>query len=328
MKIFIRILLACSLIFCGNALAQTDISGIWQGKLALSADETIAVKFIITKLENGSYEVVLDSPDAEAVNNIPATSVAFADGVLTVEVKRLSGSYSGTLNKDVFTGEWSQPGSTFPLVLSLYKKPSAASLKLLLGEWVGRITPPGGNEISVVFRFEMGKDDMLTGFLDIPDQGAKGIAASEVQFEDNHLRFMIKAIQGQYAGRLSGKKIEGALKQGGQEMTLNMIKGKYEAPPAKKAAERKEIKVSPSILEQYVGVYELRPGFDMAITLEEGQLLSQATGQSKVPIFPETETKFFLKVADAQIEFFKDDKGAVTHLMLHQGTAEIKAPRK
>ena len=27
---------------------------------------------------------------------------------------------------------------------------------------------------------------------------------------------------------------------------------------------------------------------------------------------------------DAEIEFLKDDKGSVTHLILHQGAAEIK----
>jgi hypothetical protein len=92
--------------------------------------------------------------------------------------------------------------------------------------------------------------------------------------------------------------------------------------------ERKEISVSPQILAKYVGTYEVRPGFDLAITLEGNQLFSQATGQSKVPIFAEAETKFFLKVVDAQIEFFKDDKGVVTHLMLNQGPNHIKAPRK
>ena len=64
------------------------------------------------------------------------------------------------------------------------------------------------------------------------------------------------------------------------------------------------------------------------VTLEGDQLISQATGQGKIPLFAETETKFFTKVMDAQIEFLKDDKGAVTHLMLYQGAAEIKAPRK
>jgi hypothetical protein len=31
---------------------------------------------------------------------------------------------------------------------------------------------------------------------------------------------------------------------------------------------------------------------------------------------------------DAEIEFLKNDKGVVTHLILHQGPAEIKASRK
>ena len=110
------------------------------------------------------------------------------------------------------------------------------------------------------------------------------------------------------------------LYQNQQEMKAPRISDKVE--------EHKEIAVSPAILSQYVGTYELKPGFDMVITLENGQLITQATGQPKIPIFAESETKFFPKVMDAQIEFLKDDKGAVTHLMLHQGPAEIKAPRK
>ena len=95
-----------------------------------------------------------------------------------------------------------------------------------------------------------------------------------------------------------------------------------------KVVERKAVAVSPEILAQYAGVYEIQPGFDLAITLENGQLMSQATGQSKVPIYAESETSFFLKVVDAKIDFAKDDKGAVTHLILTQGPNNVKAPRK
>ncbi len=45
--------------------------------------------------------------------------------------------------------------------------------------------------------------------------------------------------------------------------------------------------------------------------------MEQATGQPKRPIFAESETMFFLKAVDAQIEFFKNAKGEVTHLVLH-----------
>ena len=94
------------------------------------------------------------------------------------------------------------------------------------------------------------------------------------------------------------------------------------------AGERKEVAVSPAILQTYVGTYELAPGFDIVMTVEGGQLMTQATGQPKFPVFAESETKFFLKVVDAQLEFVKNDKGEVTHVILHRGGRDAKAPKK
>jgi CubicO group peptidase (beta-lactamase class C family) len=93
-------------------------------------------------------------------------------------------------------------------------------------------------------------------------------------------------------------------------------------------AERKEIIVSPEILKQYVGTYELAPTFSIVITLENGQLMTQATNQGKLPLFAESETMFFLKVVDAQVEFVKNEKGEVTHLVLHQNGRDTKGVRK
>jgi hypothetical protein len=84
-------------------------------------------------------------------------------------------------------------------------------------------------------------------------------------------------------------------------------------------AERKEIKLDPALYDQYVGEYELAPGFSVVITKEDGKLMGQATAQPKVELYPETETKFFLKVVNGQVEFQKDDAGKVTGLILIQG---------
>jgi len=92
--------------------------------------------------------------------------------------------------------------------------------------------------------------------------------------------------------------------------------------------ERTAIALPPATLAPYAGTYELQPGFDLVITLEGGQLMSQATGQAKVPLFAEAETKFFLRVVDAQVEFVKDANGGVTHLVLHQGGRDHQALRK
>ena len=91
---------------------------------------------------------------------------------------------------------------------------------------------------------------------------------------------------------------------------------------------RTEITLPANVLEEYAGRYELRTGFDLVIMLEYGQLIVEPTNQSSFPIFAETETTFFPRVIDATIEFFKDEAGAVTHLVLHQGPAETRADRR
>ena len=47
-------------------------------------------------------------------------------------------------------------------------------------------------------------------------------------------------------------------------------------------------------------------GVDMVITLDNRQLMSKLGPQPPIAIFPESETSFFLKTIDAQLEFSKD----------------------
>jgi CubicO group peptidase (beta-lactamase class C family) len=82
---------------------------------------------------------------------------------------------------------------------------------------------------------------------------------------------------------------------------------------------RKEVQLDTRSLDQYVGQYELGPGSVLNITRLADHLWLQATGQPKVQLFPESQTDFFLKAADAQVTFVKDASGKVTHLILHQG---------
>jgi CubicO group peptidase (beta-lactamase class C family) len=92
--------------------------------------------------------------------------------------------------------------------------------------------------------------------------------------------------------------------------------------------ERKEITLDSKVLSRYVGAYQLAQGPAMLITLEGNQLVSKLGNQAVVPIFPESETMFFLKVVDAQIEFPKDDaEGKASQLTLHQNGRDITAKR-
>jgi len=92
--------------------------------------------------------------------------------------------------------------------------------------------------------------------------------------------------------------------------------------------ERKEITVSPRILSQYVGTYELQPGSTIVVTLEGNQLIGQMTSRGPIPLFAESETRFFSKVVDAQLDFTKDDKGQVSGAVLHLNGRDQEAVRK
>jgi CubicO group peptidase (beta-lactamase class C family) len=104
---------------------------------------------------------------------------------------------------------------------------------------------------------------------------------------------------------------------------LALALGKTPAGPAL----HKEVALEPRILQQYVGEYALG-AMTLTMTLEGGQLYTQLTGQPKLPVFAESETRFFLKVVEATLEFKKDASGQVTGAVLDQGGRQLPATRK
>ncbi|WP_439484328.1 serine hydrolase [Cyclobacterium plantarum] len=102
--------------------------------------------------------------------------------------------------------------------------------------------------------------------------------------------------------------------------------GFYLLDPGSKLAEVKPkgqaVEVPESILQQYVGVYELAPEFKITVTQEGKELYGQATGQPKFQMFAENETLFYLTVVEAKISFQRKN-GEVESLTLFQGGQEM-----
>jgi len=144
-------------------------------------------------------------------------------------------------------------------------------------------------------------------------------------FPESEAMFFLKVVDAEieFFKDSSGAVTSLVLHQNGQDQKAPRTSDKVELPPP-----RTEIKLSPETLSQYVGAYELQPGVEVVMTLENGQLMTQLTGQPKFPVFAESETRFFLKVVDAQVEFVKNEKGAVTKLIIHQAGRNTEALRK
>lgn len=84
---------------------------------------------------------------------------------------------------------------------------------------------------------------------------------------------------------------------------------------------KKPVIVDESILKEYAGTYEISPTFTITVTHEADGLHIQATGQPKVNIYPETNSKFYLKIVEARLEFERNAANQVERLVLYQNGA-------
>ncbi len=78
------------------------------------------------------------------------------------------------------------------------------------------------------------------------------------------------------------------------------------------------IQLDDTVKALYLGEYEITPELTFVVTIEKSRLFVQATGQEKFEIFAGTESKFFTKVNDAQIEFIRDESGKVSKATIAQ----------
>ena len=97
--------------------------------------------------------------------------------------------------------------------------------------------------------------------------------------------------------------------------------------PVEMPGVRKAITLDSTILQQYVGEYQLTPDFSITISKQGNSLKAQATNQPQFDVFAEKKDFFFLKVVDAQLEFVRDGSGNITELVLHQNGLKQKAKK-
>ncbi len=97
---------------------------------------------------------------------------------------------------------------------------------------------------------------------------------------------------------------------------------------------RSKVAVPVDLLSKYAGVYELRPPdrpeatMLLRVILTNGELTFDVNDGTRMSMIPVAESKFFVEMEGGNVEFFRDDKGNVTHLVLSIVEGDFKAPRK
>lgn len=110
----------------------------------------------------------------------------------------------------------------------------------LEGSWAGTLKI---SSVQLRIVFNVSKDSLgnLTANLDSPDQGAYGIAVDEVLVKDDSVKFIVRVVNGFYAGKIfpDSMKIIGVWNQGGMALPLDLIKSEKVEKP-KRPQEPKE----------------------------------------------------------------------------------------
>lgn len=111
-----------------------------------------------------------------------------------------------------------------------------------------------------------------------------------------------------------------------------LLKDKF--PPESKAGQEKpvveypgEYKGNESVLALYAGQYELRPGFIISITSEEGGLCAEAHELPKSHLIRTSEREFSLPAMGAKLTFEGDEATSINRLNVNLNGQQMVAPR-
>lgn len=223
MKFLMTLVLGLSAAVTAN-ISLADIDGTWQGILVTAPGSELTVQFIIEAKSDGTYSVLLNSPDSGAIKNVPASNVTLVDDNLSIEVADLEGAFEGKFANDSLNGNWSQVGESYPFVLTRYEeKPLSEEIASMIeGRWEGALELPGDTSLSIVMTFEVTDAGKLVGFMESPDQSPRKFPMGNLAATEVDVSFNVDAIGGNYKGSFSQGSIVGTWSQGTElPLTLN-----------------------------------------------------------------------------------------------------------
>jgi len=113
----------------------------------------------------------------------------------------------------------------------------------------------------------------------------------------------------------------------GRAVTFQHTNTQLELPP-----EPDVVTVAPNVLRTYVGKYRLplkfQPSSYFTIGLKGNQLVVTPEGNSPFTLYPTSNNKFFGRVMLTEVEFVKDEAGAISHIHAKMSDGEYDFPRE
>jgi D-alanyl-D-alanine-carboxypeptidase/D-alanyl-D-alanine-endopeptidase len=108
------------------------------------------------------------------------------------------------------------------------------------------------------------------------------------------------------------------------DIALHLIEPRHSIKPREFP---KPVNVTPDVLKRYEGKYKLNERMEVVVRVTDNKITAQATGQGEFEIFPESETRFYARVAPIVMTFGEIAEGKAGSFLLEQGGAKITAKR-
>ena len=197
--------------------------GAWQGFLNPSPAAEVRLILRIEKGEGDAWKAKAEAPDLKTQPPVEFDEGSFRDGEIRLVAKEAGREFVGKLNPEgtEIVGSWKKG----PVKTSL-------TFERVEGEvrpadiWEGSLELPGRVKLRLVFHAAKTRTASSAATLDSPDQGAYGHKVDTAEIDNGSIRFGIKAIQGDYEGKLdeAGGSASGHWKQAGTSFPLDLKK--------------------------------------------------------------------------------------------------------
>lgn len=211
--------------------------------------------------------------------------------------------------------------------LSDHASVTDAALRVHRGEEV-EIPPARQAKIlpSEILKRYTGSYALDAGFLLDVSAGGGGLTCQVPGQERVHLQAASDSV---FFSQIHNLEIEFHMTADGQSVRdLTLKQGGYSFVGEPFNLPDKIFKVDEETLQKLTGVYEIQPGFELTITVSDGTLMGQATGQGAFELIAESKTRFFATVAPIDIEFETDKNGYAEGMTLKQAGQVLHADRK
>ena len=234
MKIAFRCLMACAMA-AASAVAQTDASGHWEGKVDVPNGPT-GLALDLAKNAKGVWVASLGVPE-QKITGLRVTDIDVVGSEVRFAAPDLPGSptFELTLADGKLTGALLVPALSLALEMQRtgdakvdIAPPSPAVSKDLEGDWEGALSLPNGQTRPVIIHFKNQPDRTVDATIESPTQGVQGFPLKEVAQKGAVVEFTVQAVGGSYKGTLNkeGTEIAGQWTQrfGVAQLPLNLKK--------------------------------------------------------------------------------------------------------